>query len=171
LLWELKNPELHGHSIAKQEANERDALINEIKAAYEAFDHDKFLVPHNFHFLFSSKSLQQRLNQDHNSLQFWIWSFKEAVATQQASNSRYTEAAKKLFISRKSLDQAIKKASLRTQGHTSSETTNNQSLSILQRMTYPHGVPSLLVYQLIVCLMRVTTIFALLMCLLPSLIK
>lgn len=81
------NGVLHGHSVDEMEAKERGKLIQYIKASHEAYHLDHFIVSNSFCCLFTSKSLIQRLNRDHDSLQCWLWSFNEAVATQKASTT------------------------------------------------------------------------------------
>ncbi len=78
---------LHGHSEAENDIKARRKLQDEIKAAFEAYKRDKFIVPYNFRYLFTSKNLHQRLNQDHDSLQCWLWSYQVAKASQEAMNS------------------------------------------------------------------------------------
>jgi hypothetical protein len=70
-LWKFRNGVLYGQSVDVMEANERGRLSQEIKAAYKAYHLEHFIILNSFCHLFTSKSLKQRLNQDHDSLQCW----------------------------------------------------------------------------------------------------
>lgn len=130
LLWEFKNGILRGRPVAEREANERETLNNEITKAYEAFHKDRFIVPHNFCYLFSSKSLQQKVLQDYDSLQCWLLSYREAVETQWASTNRYAEATKKVFLPQKVLKPSTKDALDQSQECTSQEQATASALTI-----------------------------------------
>ncbi len=93
----FRNGVLHGHNEVENEIKVRGRLQDEIIVAYDACKRDKFIVPYNFRYLFTSKPLYQRVNQDHESLQCWLWSYQEAIASQKAANNRYAEAARKFF--------------------------------------------------------------------------
>ncbi len=87
-LWDFRNGVLHGRTVTEQDAKKRETLINAITRAYDDYHQDRFIAPQNFRYPFSSKSLHQRIHQDHDSLQCWLWSYREAVETQRASTNR-----------------------------------------------------------------------------------
>jgi hypothetical protein len=87
-LWKFRNGVLHGHSVEEMESKERERLFQEIRAAYDAYHLDHFIIPDSSRHIFTSKTLKQILNRDHDSLQCWLRSYNDAVATQKASNLR-----------------------------------------------------------------------------------
>ncbi len=89
---------LHGHTFAETEENEMTELKDEIKEAYGVIQNDQFIVQSNLLSLFLSRPLNQHFQQDYNSLQCWLRSYKEAVETQKETNKRYLEVARKFFM-------------------------------------------------------------------------
>lgn len=52
-LWTFRNDVLHGHTTEENETKARGKMQDKIKAAYEAYKSDKFIVLNNCHYLFS----------------------------------------------------------------------------------------------------------------------
>ncbi len=100
-MWEFRNGILHGQTSQEIEARELAAIQKQIVAAYEEYNEDNFIVPRYLCSLFTTRSLQQRLAMDIDSMKSWLRSVTEAKATQEESTKRYALAAKTLFTPRK----------------------------------------------------------------------
>ena len=96
-IWEHRNGILHGTTIEEAKAKEAAALQSEITKAYEEYEVDNFIIPNHLRYLFTSRTLHHRLNQDIDSMICWLRSYNEAKSTQKQTTQRYTEAAKKFF--------------------------------------------------------------------------
>ncbi len=165
-LWDFRNGVLHGHTLEEQAAKERALLTNEITEAYETFHKYKFIVPSNFRYLFSSKTLQQRLHQDYDSLQCWLWSYREAVETQRTSTKWYAEQPRCFsFLVIRQNNQLL----IITNLWEIPQRNNHLSHSHLspQKMTTPLGVQHLQRPLLCADPLRVTPLCVHMFCLLP----
>ena len=88
---------MHGRTIEEQQAKEICKAQTEIKLAYEEYAKDPFHIPSHSRYLFTSRSLTQRLQLDIDSMQCWLRSYRETKLTQQDITRKYAEASKKFF--------------------------------------------------------------------------
>jgi hypothetical protein len=100
-LWEFRNGVMHGHTNEEIMVRESNAIASRIHLAYLNYQDDHFHVPNRWQSLFTSKTLDQQLKQDHDTLLCWLRSYDEAVALQRDSTQRFSDAAKTFFQPRK----------------------------------------------------------------------
>ncbi len=62
---------------------------------------DQFIIPRHHSSLFTSKTLEQGVKQDIDSMKCWLRSYEEAVATQKEASRRCAEALKHFFKPRR----------------------------------------------------------------------
>jgi hypothetical protein len=61
-IWDNRNKIVHGYTLEETKAKEVEAAQKAITMAYEEYDKDHFIIPSHLHYLFTSRSLTQRLN-------------------------------------------------------------------------------------------------------------
>jgi hypothetical protein len=98
-LWDSRNSTLHGRIIEEQRAKEVAAFSQEILKTYKAYKKDPFIIPRTLSPLFTSRTLQQRLSQDVDSMKCWLWPYKERILTQKL-HIQQNIGSKKVFIPR-----------------------------------------------------------------------
>ncbi len=101
-IWDTRNGIPHGRTFEEQRAKEVTALSQDITKAYEVYEKDPFIIPRSLSSMFTSRTLQQRLSQDVDSMQCWLRSYNEGILMQQLQTQKKHEAAKKFFLPRKS---------------------------------------------------------------------
>lgn len=156
-LWTFRNGEVHGHTLAEAAARELEETKRGITAAFLEYEKDQFIVPSHIRSLFISKSLQQRLTLDIDSMHCWLRSFHEAKATQQESLRKYSEAAKSFFQPQRKREQqqhttSVEHRSLKTlhspvsdslsDNATSTVTSSGYASSVTSRETSTPSIPS-----------------------------
>jgi hypothetical protein len=96
-LWEFRNGALHGFTVDEAAAKEFNVIATRIRLAYQLFEDDPFHVPSRWHSLFTSRTIDQRLRQDYDTLQCWLRSYQEAVNLQLELTQQHSEAARIFF--------------------------------------------------------------------------
>jgi hypothetical protein len=96
-LWRLQNGVIYGHNLTKSHKKRLEGLKQEISRAYSQYTDDPFIISHHQSSLFN-KPLKEIIQMDLDYLQSWLWTFNEAVLTQQDFCRRQAKTARTFFI-------------------------------------------------------------------------
>jgi hypothetical protein len=100
-LWDFRNGILHGLTTEDTAEKEFNSIATWIRTAYHTYQEDPFHIPSRWRSLFISRTLDQHLKQDIDTLNCWLRSYDEALASQRDSTLRHSEAAKNFFKPRR----------------------------------------------------------------------
>jgi hypothetical protein len=103
-IWKHRNNKVHGATIEDQKKKEKEDLEKQVRAAYEDYTEDKFLIPRSMAYLFDRHSLEDKLKKDRDTLRCWINSVKEAKQAQNISMDRMRRNAEQFFNTKEESD-------------------------------------------------------------------
>jgi hypothetical protein len=81
-LWKFCNGVVHGHTMEETKRKESQQLQTKIQQEYAAYHLDKYIVSPKYSFLFTKKTLQERLFMDRYSMSSWLATVTAAKAAQ-----------------------------------------------------------------------------------------
>jgi hypothetical protein len=99
-IWKHRNNKVHGATIEDQKKKEKEELGTQVRAAYEDYTEDKFLIPRSMSYLFERHSLENKLKEDRDTLRCWIKSVEEAKQIQNISMDRMRRNAEQFFTTK-----------------------------------------------------------------------
>jgi hypothetical protein len=111
-LWKLRNGVVHGIDWEASQVKEKQKLQQQVTNAFLAYQVDPFIISWNHSYLFDSRSLHQRLQQDTDSMRCWLADVAEAKKNQRVTQQRAAVAARQFFCPRQPRYQSIPNPSL-----------------------------------------------------------
>ncbi len=99
-LWHYRNGVIYGIDTKESERTLIATLHREARLAYKLYESDPFIISRSKSFLFESRTLHQRLQQDRDTIQCWLADVREAQAVQEKARVRAAEAARRFFVPR-----------------------------------------------------------------------
>jgi hypothetical protein len=103
-IWKQRNGIVYGHSEEEVRNRELQKLREEVAAEYVAYAMD--LISHQFRYLFTKKSQEERQNMDYDSIMCWLRTVQEAKKEQQMFRERLSRVAARFFVPRRSISRS-----------------------------------------------------------------
>lgn len=98
-LWKFWNEVVHGATVEEQAARQLASLRHAITTHYQAFDTNPTIILPRLHFLFVSRSLEDRLKGSYDTMATWLRSVEEALTVQQHQTAQQQALAQRFFPS------------------------------------------------------------------------
>jgi len=99
MLWRFCNEVIHGSTIEEQTTLQLGALWDNIISLYHEYSENPNMILARHRSLFTSRSLEDRLNGSYDTMSAWVRSVKEAIAVLQYQEVAHRAASRVFFPS------------------------------------------------------------------------
>jgi hypothetical protein len=97
-LWHHRSEVIYGIDTKEAERTLIATLHREARLAYKLYESDPFIISRSKSFLFESRTLHQRLQQDRDSIHCWLTDVWEAQEVQEKARVRAAVVARQFFV-------------------------------------------------------------------------
>jgi hypothetical protein len=112
-LWKHRNRLIHGRDQAEAKQKVGRDLKKKVREAFGACHKDPFIIPRTCSALFDRYTLDQRVNQDCDTLKCWLADVDEAKLVQRDNRERAALAAQTFFLPRRKVPPKTDRATAR----------------------------------------------------------
>jgi hypothetical protein len=99
MLWRFRNKVVHGATVEEQVNLQLSSLRNKIASYYQAYTDNPSMVLAHHQFLFTTRSVEERLSGSYDSMSAWTWSVKEAIQVVRHHENTIRAASEAFFSS------------------------------------------------------------------------
>jgi hypothetical protein len=96
-LWRHRNEVVHGTTVAEQAQNLIKVVQNSVSDYYDQFSRNNTLIIPRHEYLFTSKTLEQRIMAPYDILSAWLHSVEEAIQVVQFQDAQSREDSRRYF--------------------------------------------------------------------------
>jgi hypothetical protein len=96
-LWAFRNEIVHGATVEEQVNRQLDTLRQRITTYYQAYADNPNMILSPHHYLFTSRTLEERLSSPYDIMAAWIRSVEEAIQVLQHHTASLRAEAQQIF--------------------------------------------------------------------------
>jgi hypothetical protein len=96
-LWNNRNEVVHGATVEEQAARQLTQLRNNITTMYHNYESNPAFILPRHHYLFTTRTLEDRLKGSYDTMAAWLRTVEEAVQVLQYHNTLHQEASRQFF--------------------------------------------------------------------------